>query len=451
MVLITVCMIGSTLRLQMPNNLLIWPNLQATELMVLLHERMGGTWQGDLSVRRPSKLYIPMFGPTCRVMLKFDGPKIVAIEPGEAFDTTQWEQISNEIENSVLRGPTRVGREYSFSSRRVTGSWRGRHSGVQILPPPSNAPHPTIQPADYPFILEFPLMNASIDHLTNHRRIRKHRDLTLLLNILLFGGAKLMGLRPPHVWVLDLDDLGRNSEWVPQGFRAPLGPAIIDSLSAPAADQLEEVAPEQYDEVVVSDELRVPSDLDESICLYEALLGVDREKFDRAAFWFSTSSRMWDISMSASFAALAFAIESMTTGSNVHEVQCHACGSPIESGPTKLFRNFLAAYVPGASLARDRNDMYSLRSDVVHGEQLVELDREIPIVGAWTPPGFKELEQYRAMWQLTRTALRNWLKNRHRYLQQAREVCAYFHWIKRDRPLWEADIDWAFAEQEFPA
>src|SRR5882724_6011090 len=106
-------------------------------------------WEGrgkeTSQFRRPSKLYVPMFGPTCRVMLKFDGPKIVAIEPGEAFDTTQWEQISSEIENSVLRGPTRVGREYSFSSRRVTGSWRGRHSGVQILPPPSNAPLPTIQ------------------------------------------------------------------------------------------------------------------------------------------------------------------------------------------------------------------------------------------------------------------------------------------------------------------
>jgi hypothetical protein len=74
------------LRPQMPNNLLIWPNLQPTELMILLHECMGGTWQGDLSVRKPRKLYIPMFGPTCRVILKFDGPKIVAIEPGEGFD-----------------------------------------------------------------------------------------------------------------------------------------------------------------------------------------------------------------------------------------------------------------------------------------------------------------------------------------------------------------------------
>jgi hypothetical protein len=160
---------------------------------------------------------------------------------------------------------------------------------------------------------------------------------------------------------------------------------------------------------------------------------------------------MWDISMSASFAALAFAIESMTTGSDVHEVVCPACGSPTEPGPTKLFKNFLATYAPGASLAKDRDDLYGLRSDVVHAEHLVELDREIPVVGAWTPPGFKEQDQYRALWQLIRTALRNWLKNRHPYLRQAREVCAHFHWIKRGRPLWEADIDWAFAEQEFRA
>lgn len=48
--------------IQMSRNLLIWPHLQPAELMILLHEYMGGTWQGDISVRKPSKLYIPMFG-----------------------------------------------------------------------------------------------------------------------------------------------------------------------------------------------------------------------------------------------------------------------------------------------------------------------------------------------------------------------------------------------------
>lgn len=130
--------------------------------MILLHEHMGGTWQGDISVRKPSKLYIPMFGPTCRVMLRFDGPKIVAIEPGQAFDRTQWEQISNEIENSVLKGSNGVGREYSFSGRRVTGSWRGKLSGVQILPPPGDLPRVPTESGDHPFILEFPAHDVQL-------------------------------------------------------------------------------------------------------------------------------------------------------------------------------------------------------------------------------------------------------------------------------------------------
>ena len=430
----------------MPENLLksSWRDLDPTELMIVLHERMGGTWQGNLSARRPSELYIPMFGPTCRVMLRFRGPKITAIERGPFFDRTQWDQISNEIENSVLKGPRRVGREYSFSGRRVTGSWRGNVSGVQILPPPNDLPSVPTESGDHPFILEFPLRNTSIDRLTNHRRIRRHRDLTLLLNILLAGGAKSMG-RSTHCWA--------GTEWVQQWFSPTLNPYLSDALSAPAADQLEEVAPEEYENLLGNDGmgLRVPSDLDQSICLYEALSGSNREKFDRAMFWFSTSSRLWDVSMSASFAALAFAVESMTSGGNVEDVLCPVCGSPTESGPTKFFRNFLAAYAPGNSLDTDRNDMYSLRSKVVHGDHLVELDWAIPIVGPWTPPGFKERDQYGALWKLTRTALRNWLKNRNHYLQQAREVCAYFHWIERGRPLWQATVDWEWAEQAFPA
>ena len=448
MVLLTLRVIRCKLRPQMPNNLLIWPNLQPTELLILLHEHMGGTWQGDISVRKPSKLYIPMFGPTCQVMLRFDGPKIDTIEPGQAFDRRQWEQISNEIENSVLKGPTGVGRECGFSGRRVTGSWRGKLSGVQILPPPGDLPRVPSSFGDHPFILEFPLMKSNLDRLNNHRELRKHRDLTLLLNILLVGGVKSKSIgRSTYCWA--------GTEWVEQGFSPTLNPFITDALSAPAATQLEELEPEEYDKLLGDDGmgLRVPSDLDHSICGYEALSDSHREKFDRAAFWFSTSSRMHDISISSAFAALVSAIESLTASGNVHQFTCPICAGPTDHrvpGPTKLFKNFLATYAPGASLAKERDEMYDLRSNLVHGEHLVELDREIPIMG-WTPPGFKERQQYYDLWGLTRTALRNWLKSRSLYLQQAREVCAYFHWIKRGRPLWEADSDWTFAEQEFPA
>src|SRR5215472_10043955 len=42
-----------------------------------------------------------------------------------------------------------------------------------------------------PFILEFPIQGSDLWFITNHRRIREHRRLTLLLNLLLAGSASL--------------------------------------------------------------------------------------------------------------------------------------------------------------------------------------------------------------------------------------------------------------------
>jgi len=397
------------------NNLLKWPNLDSIELRILLHEFIGGTGQSDdLSRAKPRNFYLPLAGPSCRVALKFKGEKVIRIEPGKAFDAAQWQQISNEIEQSITGG-TKVGRDYSFSGRRVKGSWRGEHSGVQILPPPADAPSAPLDQADHPFILEFPLMVSSVDALTNYRRSRKHRDLTLLLNVLLVGGAKSMGFRPTSFWAYEPTDLSQTSKWVPQGFFAPLDACLIDQLSAPAAHQLKELTPEEYDAMLGNDGegLRVPSDLDQSICSYEALSAPNREKFDRAAFWFGTATGMRDVSVSASFAAFVSAIESLTARGTRHKFECPVCGGPGTHevpGPTKLFRNFLATYAPDASLAKDRDRMYKLRSDILHGSDVLEIDQIVPIQG-WTPTGFKEDELYNGMWRVTRTALRNWLKS----------------------------------------
>ena len=62
------------------------------------------------------------------------------------FPAAQWKEVVAEIERS---GPYKVGRDCSFSSFRVAGSWRGKRSGVQILPPPADAPRITIHRTDY--------------------------------------------------------------------------------------------------------------------------------------------------------------------------------------------------------------------------------------------------------------------------------------------------------------
>jgi hypothetical protein len=142
--------------------------------------------------------------------------------------------------------------------------------------------------------------------------------------------------------------------------------------------------------------LRVPADLDQSICLYQELSPTNRSKFDRAAFWMDMASRQWDITVSASFAALVSAIESLINKRG--------------KGSQKRFIAFFEEYAPGTSLRSRRSEMYSLRSDILHGSELMQLDQDFAF-GGWDPPWQKERELHDELWGITRLAVRNWLKN----------------------------------------
>src|SRR5215813_7410170 len=120
------------------NNLLSesWTDLNSDELRLLLRERFGGglgQYDGD-----DEKLHLPLARGESRIVLTFTNNKISAVEPGEAFDPVEWEGVRREIEDAILAGPPKIGRDYSFSNFPVLGSWRGRHSGVQILPAPDD-------------------------------------------------------------------------------------------------------------------------------------------------------------------------------------------------------------------------------------------------------------------------------------------------------------------------
>src|SRR3972149_2254094 len=113
----------------MTSNLLseAWTNLDSFELRLLLDERIGRPGQYDGVF--PNKLYLPLADSSCRIVLTFRDKKIVAIEPGPAFDVAEWERVSGEIETWILAGPLKIGRDYSFRSFRVPGWWRGARSG----------------------------------------------------------------------------------------------------------------------------------------------------------------------------------------------------------------------------------------------------------------------------------------------------------------------------------
>jgi hypothetical protein len=53
--------------------------------------------------------------------------------------------------------------------------------------------------------------------------------------------------------------------------------------------------------------------------------------------------------------------------------------------------------------------MYSLRSGILHGSELMALDQDLAF--GWDPPWWNERELHSELWSVTRVALRNWLKN----------------------------------------
>jgi hypothetical protein len=189
---------------------------------------------------------------------------------------------------------------------------------------------------------------------------------------------------------------------------------VIDELSPPAAQQLVEVEPEEYYTTVGHDGegLRVPADLDQSICLYQQLERANRAKFDRAAFWMDMGRRQWNISLSASFAALVSATESLTDRGRCHSFSCPVCGQQYEHevpGATERFRAFVERYSPGAALGSHRSAMYQLRSGILHGSKLMQLDQDFAF--GWDLPWWNEHKLHMELWGLTLVALRNWLKD----------------------------------------
>lgn len=243
---------------------------------------------------------------------------------------------------------------------------------------------------------------------------QEHRKLTRLLNVLLRGKMSFQSQRSAHFWGCSFRDGAIKTEWVQQYFCANLGPVVVDELSEPASEAVEVLKPEDYYDSVCNDMkgLRVPADLDDLICCYLQLPSKARVRFDRAAFWLDVASRQWEISMSASFASLVSAAESMIEQGASHRVFCEACGRDQQHdvpGATEQFRSFFETYAPGATAAIRRSKMYGLRSGILHGSQLMQLDQDIAF--GWDPPGWDERELHEDLGGLTRIALRNWLRS----------------------------------------
>jgi hypothetical protein len=121
---------------------------------------------------------------------------------------------------------------------------------VQILPPPEGAPL-TNEGADNPFVLEFPIQDAGVwpstnYSITNQRRSREHRKLTLLLNLLLVGTTKFLPDRRRSFWANVHSGGESKFEWVQEWYFADFGQIVVQELSAPVGKELEVLTSDNY-------------------------------------------------------------------------------------------------------------------------------------------------------------------------------------------------------------
>lgn len=393
-----------------------WRAIEQGELRVILEEIFGGPGQTDALSHGERKYFLPLAGAEARICISVEEKSITALEPGPALDAARWDKAATELGDAVNPRAFGVARAIAFSTRRVRGSWRGPESGLQISPPPEDAPDSKYEGADHPFILEVPFAHSAYQRVEAHRIVREIRRTVLLLNAMLAGRISVPPLRSRHLWaMIDREGAAFEMAWVKEAYwtRLPDGADYLE----PSNQRLPEIPLAEYFKVRGNDGtgLKIPDDLDAATMRFRQLSSELRAKFDRAIFWFDQASRSWDSSMSASFAALVSSLEALTGRGDTHKFVCPVCNKNTQHevpGATRRFIDLIKGYGGGGS--EDSNAIYALRSEILHGSGLVQLDDSFAF--NWADPVFRnESELHTQLWSLTQAVLRNWLTDPPRY------------------------------------
>lgn len=389
-----------------------WRDVDSHELRLLLKERIGGSGQYDLEISGDDPIHIPLAREECKLLLTYKKGYISEILAGPAFISSEWQAIVEEVEKTLRNGADVAARTIAFSSFRVLGVWASQNSSVRILPPPESAPKPQMEIAEHPFVLEYSYKSVVSESVTKYRANVAFQRITLLLNALLIGRTSSQPSSGTSMWTSRLVNEVPHYEWSHQGYFASLADYPPTSELLATQSELASIPDVAYYGVIGLDGngLRVPESLDDSLAKFFALDSVSAAKMTRALYWFDVAGRVYSLSMSASFAALVSSIEALTERGNEQNVLCPNCGHVVTRetpGATKRFVDLVGRLAPGASDKRSRDRIYELRSRVLHGSALMQLD-ELKFVG-WDPPEWKEQVHHHQLWRLTSQILRGWL------------------------------------------
>jgi hypothetical protein len=284
-------------------------------------------------------------------------------------------------------------------------------------PSRGKVPAPPHMLGDHPLLLEVRVPDSPDGLLRVLRADTAFREIDLLLGAFLFkvvGGPD--GRHRAH-WVYlpkaEPFDGSLEPAFLQEGYAlAGMEEASSTDFSTwPEAEAMEEVDDANYyaiEGIGVGQQLQRPSSLGRLVDNFYLAPREDKERFLTFAFWLRFSDTAWAHAMSPSYAALVSAIEALMPPQAAGE-SCKECGRLVGPGPTQRFIDFIEHWASGID-ARYRRRLYALRSAILHGGKLFQMDRE-----RWS--GMSPLEnQERADFQvLSKTATAvglNWLMGR---------------------------------------
>jgi hypothetical protein len=116
---------------------------------------------------------------------------------------------------------------------------------------------------------------------------------------------------------------------------------------------------------VNSNEIELPTELENYLEAYDALTGESKDNFRRSLFWFNSGLRLYN-QQELSLIPFVIAIECLLP--NPSNEVCKTCKKPTSDGPTKLFNDFLKRHLSlPENIDHFKKSIYPKRSIMVHG------------------------------------------------------------------------------------
>jgi len=360
-----------------------------------------GEWRGDNEViyREPDK--------DPGLTLVYRKSRLVDVRRGPALNDALLAELQRRLANLQRDdGATIVWRDVLFSDLPLTeGYWR-YGDDWQIVPAPPAAPRAAFAIAQHPFVIEIRLRRHGDDlRLQAQARACRAWELHLILSLVLRGRIHRYGERAHHLWAL----VGDRAEYVQTGFFIPDWLRQSDDFTrVQDMPTLREVPDAEYTShrgISTEDVFEVPDVLRPLLDRYHAVDPRLRDVFLKACYWYERSGAAWDMSVSLGHIAAVNAVESLMPAEEVD--RCPTCGLNRAPGTTRRFIAFVdrhAAAVPDD----DRSQIYVLRSALVHGGRLLDIDTPGPW-GALIPGDLVQRGTYGAARQVARAVIVNWL------------------------------------------